>query len=465
MPVRRICLLAALLGLAAFPTAARADSVVYLKDGQVWIANPDGSGARQFTQHAYGWASPSEADDGTVVVAGGLSRINADGSDSDGSSEIYRFQPDGNQIGTSTPTWGSRSTPACPAYPPSRVRVSPDGSKIAYGIYGCGAGGYETTLWTPAGSTGLDFPGQTVGQQDFWNPIWIDSSRFTISHAGPPVFGAHWGEHLVTDGDNVGAGWAEPSMTDRTADVATSRDGTTAAAFFEDSAGYTDGKPRNVSLLVYHSDTVPSDWTHNSYGAPVCQYDITPASDFTTIEQLDPSLSPDGTKVMYGDKKGVELKSLGDVTDHCAGASGIVTLIPGGSQPFYAKGNLQPGAANPRQPAPPGPAPTPTPSPSPTPSPTPAPTSQPTLGRLVARFRVATKLPRARRKVAFDARKSSEQNGRVTSYAWTFGDGKKGKGRKLTHKYRKAAKYKVTLTVRDAAGHTAKVTHTIRVKH
>ena len=33
-----------------------------MKGGNVWIANADGSGARQFTFNNYGWRSPSEAD-------------------------------------------------------------------------------------------------------------------------------------------------------------------------------------------------------------------------------------------------------------------------------------------------------------------------------------------------------------------------------------------------------------------
>jgi bacillopeptidase F len=50
------------------------------------------------------------------------------------------------------------------------------------------------------------------------------------------------------------------------------------------------------------------------------------------------------------------------------------------------------------------------------------------------------------------------------SYAWRFGDGKKGKGRRVSHRYRRAKTYRVTLTVRDAAGRTAKLTHSIKVR-
>jgi hypothetical protein len=448
-----------LVGAALLPGVASADSVVYLKGGNVWIANADGTGARQFTLNNYNWVSPSEADDGTVVVAGGLQRVNPDGSDSSGSSEIYRFQPDGNQIGTFTPTYGSYSTPACPTYGPSRVRVSPDGSKIAYGIYGCGAGGYETALWTPAGSTTLNFPNQSIGQQDFWNPIWIDSSRFTISHFGPP-FGAHWGEHLVSDGDNEGGGWYESTMDSRAADAVISRDGTTAVVFFEDSASYSDGMPRNVSMLVYHDASVPSDWTHNAYGSPACSFTLD-ASKFSNVEKTDPSLSPDGTKVMWGDDDGVELMSLGDVTSNCSGHSSEVTLIPGGSEPFYSKGNLQPGAANPVQPggatatAPAGGTPTGGAGGSAT---------HPAKPR--AKFALATKKSKLRvgKKIVFDARKSGESGGKIVSYRWKFGDGKKASGRKVTHRYRRKGTYTVTLTVVDAQGHKATMKMKVRIR-
>src|SRR3954451_9241468 len=80
------------LSLGAAPAhAAGPDSIVYLKGGEVWVAHADGTGAHQFTQAPYGWKSPSMDDQGNVVVVGGLARNNPDGTDSGGSSEIFRF--------------------------------------------------------------------------------------------------------------------------------------------------------------------------------------------------------------------------------------------------------------------------------------------------------------------------------------------------------------------------------------
>ena len=100
--------------------SAAAGSIVYLKGGYVWIAHVDGTHARQFTKHKFNWSSPSEADNGTVVVAGGLARINKGGTDSSGKSEIYRFKPNGQQIGGAIPTWGSYSSASCPTYGPEQ---------------------------------------------------------------------------------------------------------------------------------------------------------------------------------------------------------------------------------------------------------------------------------------------------------------------------------------------------------
>ncbi|MGZ4267980.1 MAG: PKD domain-containing protein [Solirubrobacteraceae bacterium] len=443
------------------PAAAGADSIVYLAGGNVWIANADGSGARQFTEHQYGWSSPSEADDGTIVAAGGLSHVNADGTDSSGSSELYRFAGDGNQLGDPIPTWGSYSTPSCPTYGPTSVRVSPDASKIAYGILDCGDFSY-TTLWTPATATGLSFPNQSVGQQDFYEPAWLGSDRFTVSHAGPTVTDtqAQWYVHGVGEGDNVGTGWNEPAASGDTARAVISRDGTRLAVFQEDSAGWSDGHPRSVHVWTYTSpgSGLPTgDWTQE------CDVALD-ASRISDPFHLSPSLSPNGSKLLWADNAGVEVASI---AGGCAGIAPHL-LIAGGSQPLYAEGSERPGAANPRQPGAPAPAPAPAPGATTAPSTTttPATGSSPVAKltrRLVAAFSVRTRHARRRHRVAFDATRSSDNAGRIVAWTWSFDDRRKGRGRKVSHAFAKAGMYRVTLTVRDGSGVTARVTHKVKV--
>src|SRR3954470_9313860 len=144
MTIRLRLALLAVAGVAAFPAPAQADSLVYLKDGQVWISGADGSGARQFTGAANAWAWPSEADDGTVVVAGGA----AHGAYGQPGSDLYRFRPDGTQIGSAIPTPGTYADASCLAQPPTGVRVSFDATKIAYGSFLCSTG-EATAYWTP----------------------------------------------------------------------------------------------------------------------------------------------------------------------------------------------------------------------------------------------------------------------------------------------------------------------------
>jgi len=60
--------------------------------------------------------------------------------------------------------------------------------------------------------------------------------------------------------------------------------------------------------------------------------------------------------------------------------------------------------------------------------------------------------------VAFDGSASSDPDGRIVSYDWTFGDGGTASGAKPTHAYSTAGTYAVTLTVTDDAGRRATAT-------
>jgi PKD repeat protein len=62
-----------------------------------------------------------------------------------------------------------------------------------------------------------------------------------------------------------------------------------------------------------------------------------------------------------------------------------------------------------------------------------------------------------------DAGASSDPDGQITAYAWSFGDGSTGTGVAVNHTFITAATRAVTLTVTDNGGATATATHTVTV--
>jgi hypothetical protein len=94
---------AAALPIAAAPASASADTLVYVKNGTVYLAQPDGTQARPITTTSNDWAWPSETDAGIIAVAGGLPRT--DGSfNPSGSDEIFEFNQQGAQVAGPVPT-------------------------------------------------------------------------------------------------------------------------------------------------------------------------------------------------------------------------------------------------------------------------------------------------------------------------------------------------------------------------
>ena len=59
--------IALLLAGLALPASAQADSVSYIKGGDVWIAAPDGSNQTRITSTG-AYKAASQGDDGTLVA-------------------------------------------------------------------------------------------------------------------------------------------------------------------------------------------------------------------------------------------------------------------------------------------------------------------------------------------------------------------------------------------------------------
>lgn len=68
------------------------------------------------------------------------------------------------------------------------------------------------------------------------------------------------------------------------------------------------------------------------------------------------------------------------------------------------------------------------------------------------------------KQVDFDGAASSDADGRIVRYSWSFGDGSTGLGPKVKHRFSTAGSYTVTLTVTDNAGAENSVVHRIVIR-
>ena len=82
----------------------------------------------------------------------------------------------------------------------------------------------------------------------------------------------------------------------------------------------------------------------------------------------------------------------------------------------------------------------------------------------VAHFSATPQSGSAPLTVTFDAAASSGGGVDLTDYRWTFGDGAAGNGRVVTHIYSNVGNYDAALTVTNAFGETATVSHQVEVK-
>jgi hypothetical protein len=122
MPGMRLPALTAVLITCALPLAAdaHASSIAFVRGDDVWVAAPDGSHQAQVTTGRR-FASPSQADDGTIVAM-------------DDGNALYRLTQAGVPRNAPVFTWlglEGGSGFSGPYFP----RVSPDGTKVAFGFF------------------------------------------------------------------------------------------------------------------------------------------------------------------------------------------------------------------------------------------------------------------------------------------------------------------------------------------
>jgi hypothetical protein len=165
--MRLLLSLSLFLALAA---PAAADSIVYTKDANVWVARPDGSEARLLTRDG-GYRSPSQADDGTILAVRG--------------DKLYKLDRQGRQLAV----FGSVLTGkpgTIGAVGPFDARISPDGTKLAYWL-GIMGGWYDYSTGTyytdPQSATNFQsaVDGSQIGSTMFYEePSWLADSQHLL---------------------------------------------------------------------------------------------------------------------------------------------------------------------------------------------------------------------------------------------------------------------------------------------
>ncbi len=335
------------VALAAAP-AASAESIVFVKDGNVWLTAPDGSRQHQVTADGTAespYRSPSQADDGTIAVSHG--------------QLIKRIQQNGRVINTIDPPALVDSTSRPVDGVPVAVAISPDGSKIAYSFssYSCPIA-WECGARAVTGITHADrfTPAEAFATATFGNPRWVGNHRLLVTG------GENWHVNLIdiAPGSAVVNWFNDRIYFDDTSDLgegAVSRDGRRVAAIH----GYDGEWPGSVRRMIWLNaigDTLAGP-LRQPVPDPVC---LTPPIRGTH----SPTWSPDGSGLAFTRPDGLHVARNVPSTGAECGAFSPQLVVAGAIEPHWGPAAIDP------QPIP-GPQPPPQPNPNPNPKPYPTP--------------------------------------------------------------------------------------------
>jgi hypothetical protein len=324
-------------GLGAAAAAASTDSLVYVKDGNVYVAQADGTQARAITAGDNGWAWPSETDGGIIAVAGGLSRTDGEFNAS-GSDEIYEFNQQGEQVAGPVATQGTYSTVNDPEYV-SHFRVAPDNSSVAW----TDVSGYASpaTSWrSPDGSgtfsTALDADQAPL---PYSSPEWWGPTHLLITHDGSAWPGqAEYSMYNLADGSSPG--WANDEAIGSAASfqVTVARSGRKWAVMTDDGPD-KGGTIQNIAITLETTSNPPPrtdvNDTHCTIKLPASQFATNHGSSLASM-----SFSSDDSALAWGQDDGIYEANVSNPKDCAAVTSSVHLVVPGGQMPFLSPAAL-----------------------------------------------------------------------------------------------------------------------------
>ena len=342
-PSRLLALCGALVTLAVAAPAASADSIAYIKDGDVWLSTGDGS--RQYRVTSTGrYADVSQADDGTMIALTGV--------------RLHRLDRQGRVLADfDTPVSDTRPAPAKTFYGPFDPAISPDGKKVAYTYH------YMTQSQSPTcmpptcfvgineGGTGYSWADRQTGWDDpvlgkhsgWRNPSWIDDDTVMISD---PTHMPNYDVILDTlsDGDsgNLVKGWFS--------DMVEGNPHVSGGDITRDRRKMAFATGQNDSTLTVYSvpqfPTAFKDGDSPVSSRPhICYRYSGPKGSYGT-----PTFAPDGARLAWAEDDGIKVVSVPSFAGGCtlAGATPNAPLvIPGGKQPDWGPAAVPAGRAAP----------------------------------------------------------------------------------------------------------------------
>ncbi|MDW5598609.1 hypothetical protein VSS74_29885 [Conexibacter stalactiti] len=332
---------AALTIAAAAPATAGADSIAYVKGGDVWLATPDGARQLQVTRSG-GYSYVSQADGGTMVALAG-ERLHTLARDGRLLADIPTFVSDG----------APQAGPVTQFHGPFTPEISPDGKLIAFEYVNQSFTGgqtpqcsessipscHELTTSQGVGITHADrfTPFEEYGLQTGWiYPHWIGNDRLLRSFPSTIL-----NEDAVLTTVAPGAGddalhrWFYDETGMGVDDVEVSRDLRTVVGI----AGGSDELLRVYRPLMDPFSAPQQSMSPFARRVPIVegciQYGQPIGGRFETV-----TLAPNGRGVAYGVGDGIWVNPLPDLAGGCQPGQNGRLVIPGGRDPDWGPADV-----------------------------------------------------------------------------------------------------------------------------